>query len=137
MDTCDKEHELCVLTTPSGFLPTRLVCTGLAGDRIRIVRNVDLAPGAKFCTLSHCWGGYMPLKLQHDNFARLSQDIPHEELSNTFKDALHIARRLGMSYIWIDSLCIIQDDPQDWTRESSLMAQIYETSALNIAATRS
>jgi hypothetical protein len=61
--------------------------------------------------------------------------IPLVELSKTFCDAIEIARNLGFSWLWIDSLCIIQDDKEDWRRESALMATVYGQSGLNIAAT--
>jgi len=61
--------------------------------------------------------------------------IPLAGLSKTFLDAIEIARNLGFSWLWIDSLCIIQDDKEDWQREASLMATVYGQSALNIAAT--
>lgn len=53
----------------------------------------------------------------------------------TFEHALVVARELKVGYIWIDSLCIVPDDPQDWLHESSLMHRIYANSLCNIAAT--
>jgi hypothetical protein len=64
------------------------------------------------------------------------QNLPLENLCATFRDALLVTRALNHSYLWIDSLCIIQDDPEDWARESALMADVYGNSALNIAATQ-
>jgi hypothetical protein len=60
--------------------------------------------------------------------------IPFTALSKTFLDAMEIARRLEIQYIWIDSLCIIQDDLNDWEKESSLMCSVYGGSTVNIAA---
>jgi len=59
--------------------------------------------------------------------------IPPSKLPKSFRDAIQITRRLGYEYIWIDSLCIIQDDPADWERESAKMAEIYENAVLTIA----
>jgi hypothetical protein len=72
--------------------------------------------------------------LEKSNLEVLKNCIPLEALSQTFKDAIEIARELGFAYIWIDSLCIIQDDPEDWKRESALMRDVYGGSGLNIAA---
>jgi hypothetical protein len=55
-------------------------------------------------------------------------------LPNTFADAVQLTRGLGLKYLWIDSLCIIQDDPDDWARESARMADVYHHAALTISA---
>jgi hypothetical protein len=60
--------------------------------------------------------------------------IPSTALSKTFLDAMNIARKLEIQYIWIDSLCIIQDDRNDWEEEGSLMSSVYGGSTVNIAA---
>ncbi len=64
----------------------------------------------------------------------MEQDIPLSQVPQTFQDAMLIAQRLGVRYIWIDSLCIIQDSEQDWQEQSALMAQVYFNSFCNIAA---
>ena len=60
-----------------------------------------------------------------------------DELPKTFQDAIAITRKLEINYIWIDSLCIVQDDLQDWQTESAEMASVYRNSLLKIAATAS
>ncbi|KAH7348126.1 heterokaryon incompatibility protein-domain-containing protein [Pyrenochaeta sp. MPI-SDFR-AT-0127] len=57
-------------------------------------------------------------------------------LSKTFQDAIALTRHLGIKFLWIDSLCIIQDDPEDWAKESAQMATVYRDAFLVIAATR-
>ncbi|KAE8453294.1 hypothetical protein EG329_011361 [Mollisiaceae sp. DMI_Dod_QoI] len=54
----------------------------------------------------------------------------------TFQDAIWVTQSLGFSYIWIDSLCIVQDDEDDWRQESALMSQVYGNAVVNIAATK-
>lgn len=63
--------------------------------------------------------------------------IALREIPRTFRDAVMIARRLGLRYLWIDSLCICQDDSEDWARESGLMADVYSNAYVVIAANRS
>jgi len=63
--------------------------------------------------------------------------IPVERLPKTFKDAIKIAQRLGLDYLWIDSLCIIQNSDDDWQKESALMGSVYSGSTINIAASSS
>lgn len=61
--------------------------------------------------------------------------IERQKLPKSFQDAIQVARSLSLEYIWIDSLCIVQDDLNDWIRESKNMCAIYESSWLTIAAT--
>ena len=57
-----------------------------------------------------------------------------QSLTRTFKDAIAVTRELGLGYIWIDSLCIVQDSPRDWEGESALMSTVYGNSTINLAA---
>jgi hypothetical protein len=66
--------------------------------------------------------------------SRHLERIPLVELSKTFQDAIRISRELGERYLWIDSLCILQDDPQDWEEEAAKMHTIYGGATLTIAA---
>jgi hypothetical protein len=77
------------------------------------------------------------MMLRKDNISVLSTGISLQELPRTFADAVIITRKLGVDYIWIDSLCIIQDEEDDWRRETALMEHIYGGSYLNIAASSS
>jgi hypothetical protein len=63
--------------------------------------------------------------------------IPWDALPATFQDAIDFTRRLGLQYIWIDSMCIIQDDAKDWDEQSSLMADIYQNAYVTLCATAS
>ncbi|RYP64793.1 hypothetical protein DL769_006538 [Monosporascus sp. CRB-8-3] len=88
-------------------------------------------PG-KVC--DHCNGG-VALDMTFDSAAlEISAKIPAEELPKTVRDAIHITRELGLEYLWVDSLCIIQGYPEDWRREASLMSSVYGGSFINIAA---
>ena len=86
--------------------------------------------------LSHCWGSYRPLKLEKATLEVFKSRISWNSLPLTFQDAISFARKLGVKYIWIDSLCVIQDDRDDWERESANMAAIYHGSLLTLAATK-
>jgi len=55
-------------------------------------------------------------------------------LPKTFQDAVRFAREFGVQYLWIDSLCIIQNDPEDWAREAARMTEVYESGLFTIAA---
>jgi hypothetical protein len=56
------------------------------------------------------------------------------ELPRTFRDAVEVTRGLGYEYIWIDSLCIVQDDPKDWKEEAPRMALVYGIAVCSIMA---
>lgn len=88
-------------------------------------------------TLSHRWASTNVIKLVSSNIDSFRQCIPLESLSSTFLDAIRVTRALGLRYLWIDSLCIIQDSLADWEAESAEMASIYRNCVLNIAATGS
>ena len=74
-----------------------------------------------YLTLSHCWGGANILKTDSSCLESFKQCIPFQALCKNFQDAVIITRTLGFKYLWIDSLCIIQDSPEDWNRESAQM----------------
>jgi len=89
----------------------------------------------RYATLSHCWGGYLPLITTLSTLAERKKEVKYGDLPKTFQDAVIISRQLRIQYLWIDALCIIQDSVEDWEVESSRMADIYRNSYLTIAAT--
>ena len=89
-----------------------------------------------YATLSHCWGQKQVITTTKATFKLRKRGIAWNELSKTFQDALVITEKLGLRYLWIDSLCIIQDDLWDWEIESKKMAEIYKGSMLTIAAAK-
>ena len=80
---------------------------------------------AHYTTLSHCWGKKHIVTTTKATLEQRKLEVPWLLLSRTFQDAITITRELGIRYIWIDSLCIIQDDKEDWERVSAKMAEIY------------
>jgi hypothetical protein len=113
--------------------PTRLLF--VSNGHLALVHTSKLPKRPLYLTLSHCWGNIEILKLRRSNIQDFEVEIPEQELCQTFKDAVFITRALGYQYIWIDSLCIIQDDPEDWRQEASTMSSVYSGTALNLAAT--
>jgi len=92
--------------------------------------------GAKgeYRTLSHCWGGEVTPVLTTKSLEEFQKEIRVADLPANFTDAMLIALRLGLNYIWIDSLCVLQDSREDWESESGKMAAIYRNSTVTIAA---
>ncbi|CEI70435.1 unnamed protein product [Fusarium venenatum] len=87
-----------------------------------------------YLTLSHCWGWTKHLSLTKHNYHVLKATSLISTLPTTYRDALVVTAALGKQYIWIDSLCILQDDEEDWKSQSSVMGLIYKYSACNVAA---
>jgi hypothetical protein len=94
----------------------------------------EAAP-VQYLTLSHSWSSGMVTKLLKTNLTHFRKRIPLQSLSQTFRDAIDVTRRLTFRYLWIDSLCIVQDCADDWLKESSAMRDVYKGCACNIAAT--
>ena len=104
----------------------------------RVIANIchsdKLPMGTPYLTLSHCWGGIKFLTTTRENLGSFESSLPVDSLSRTFQDALFATLNLGFQYIWIDSLCIVQDDPDDWRRESLLMHEVYRNASCNVSA---
>ena len=118
----------------AGELPTRLLNVGPKDHELRLCLSKNLEPDVRYATLSHCWGSKPFLTLTRSNLESFFVNIPFDLLSKTFRDAITAARRLGFRYLWIDSLCIIQWDHADWSKEAATMGTVYANSALNLAA---
>lgn len=108
--------------------------TGSSKLRANICRGASLPRCTPYLTLSHCWGGEEFLTTTHANLCAYECSLPIDSLSRTFQDAFLATMKLNFQYIWIDSLCIVQDDPDDWKRESLSMHKIYKHAACNISA---
>jgi hypothetical protein len=128
---CSATHRLC---NPNGTQPTPTRLLQVNGEGPRICLSTELSTRVRYATLSHCWGHSRYTLLTKGSLDIFRKKVPIEALSKTFLDAIHIARTLGIEYLWIDSLCIIQDDPTDWSKESALMGSVYGGSTINIAA---
>lgn len=115
--------------SPSLQLPARLLEIGAPTfDRVRLwfpSKNTSLLQTVSYMTLSHCWGSAQFLTLTQSSLPRLEAGILTSELPKSFQDAIHITRELGVRFLWIDSLCILQDSVTDWQQESALMADVY------------
>jgi hypothetical protein len=67
----------------------------------------------------------------------MKEGILEKDLPKTFKEAVFVTRQLGIRYLWIDSLCIVQDNEEGWQKESSKMQSGYRNSYLTITASKS
>lgn len=88
-----------------------------------------------YATLSHKWGTIRQLRLKNHTLSAFQAGIRLEKLPKTFREAVQLTQRLKIRYLWIDSLCIIQDSKADWETESLRMEAVYSNCCINIAAT--
>lgn len=114
------------------LLPTRIIDVGGIGD-VKLVQSDNLVR-AHYAVLSHCWGEVPFLNTQTSNIAEHVKQIPWNSLPKTFQDTISVVRQLGIRYLWIDSICIIQDSREDWDAESAKMSSIYQDAYLHISA---
>jgi hypothetical protein len=129
---CNNNHQRCQ-NGDTRFSPTRLLDVGAKDlDTVTLVEPVDKV---EYLALSHCWGqsnAFITTPATMDQMKKgflLTSNIP-----KTFRDAIIVTRKLGIRYLWIDSLCIIQGDVADWEREASRMADVYRGAYLTIGA---
>ena len=132
---CQRNHSHCGRSP--GKLPTRVIDVGVVEKQEPVLVETKPESIAHYMTLSHCWGIKPVIRTTKATLQSHLTELPLGKLPNTFRDAIVITRRLGIRYLWIDSLCIIQDDASDWERESAVMGQIYASSYLTIAASAS
>lgn len=139
MQECWHQHPRCrnQLAAAQQFTPTRLIYIGQHPDDIRLFDAASTGLRFPWAALSHCWGGGDPFALKTDNIDALMADIPVDRLPATFTDAIRVCRELGIEYLWIDSLCIIQNDKQDWEREAAQMGMVYSHALVVISGASS
>ncbi|KAE9371820.1 HET-domain-containing protein [Stipitochalara longipes BDJ] len=134
MRECLARHDGYCPSQIEAILPTRVLDVGLEGEDNGIALKIA-NPGevGAYVTLSHCWGRGPHFRTLSYNIEFFERSLILEDLPLTFRDAILVTRKLGFRFIWIDSLCIIQDSHDDWVQEAALMHLYYKRSALTIA----
>lgn len=134
LQQCFEKHGDCSTERPVE-LPTRLIAVGEENVK---EPHLSYTAGQKgrYLTLSHQWGepSSSITRTYTSNLEEMLVEIPLSSMAQNFKDAITVTRTLGYQYLWIDSFCIVQDSTEDWQRECSKMASIYENADLTIAA---
>ena len=125
------EHASC----RKARLPARLL--HLSAERLRLILTKETPPDGPYVSLSHCWGSSDFFKLTTTTVDQMKAGFSISLLPRTFRDAIRAALELGVNYLWIDALCIIQDSASDWNEEALAMADVYQGALCNLAATGS
>lgn len=129
---CQEEHARCRQKVPR-VLPQEFRVIDIT--RRRIVETTDVP----FIALSYVWGMGTRSTLLTATRATISgmkQDggLPTLEMPRTIEDAMTISTQLGERYLWVDRLCIIQDDPKDKMNQIEAMSDVYTSARLVLIA---
>ncbi|KAH7303066.1 heterokaryon incompatibility protein-domain-containing protein [Stachybotrys elegans] len=162
LSKCSSLHEECSTLSAAGRLPLRFLDIDPENEipqlqykldeshdiellslkrmpNVKLCLTADLPLKTQYLTLSHCWGRSPVTKLTNQNLEEYCQSIPSDVLERptaaTFRQAIHVARCLSFRYLWIDALCINQEDENEKDEEISYMDQIYTHATLNLSAT--
>lgn len=121
---CRAGHEKC--TRVQDFVPSRLLSISKDPEKITLVEG-EGGRHVEYAALSHRWSeATKSMSLTKSTRSRvLEGGIPFHQLPRMFKDAIQVLRRLDIHYVWIDCMCIVQDDAQDWSTEAALMHSVY------------
>src|SRR5436305_14453620 len=113
---CLTKHRYCSIDGQAeasiSRLPTRVVDVTYKDPRI----VESQGESGLYVALSHCWGKSKIPVTDTPNLLERKKGIQFQSLPKTFQDAIVVTRRLGYQYLWIDSLCIVQDSHRDWER---------------------
>ncbi|VUC26847.1 unnamed protein product [Clonostachys rosea] len=132
IDDCATSHMKCQEDCLH-VLPFRVLDLTLLGDDIDMRLLVNAQSHDRYAALSHCWGGSQPLQLLRGNYEQFKRRISYRALPKTFQDAVVATRSLGLRYLWIDSLCIIQNSDSDWEKQCTEMPKIYQGAFVTLA----
>jgi len=131
---CHSSHTLCRQEHVE-FAPHRLLQIAAAKDEVTVrLTEHWQGVGVKWAALSYVWGGDQSFKSTIASVAGLKAGFGVNSLPQTLKDAVAVCRGLSLEFLWVDSLCIIQDDPKDVARELASMPQIYRRAWVTISA---
>ncbi|KAH6621747.1 heterokaryon incompatibility protein-domain-containing protein [Boeremia exigua] len=132
LEHCLAHHKYC--TNISNKLPKR--CLELTQITMTLRDTASFPSAERYVCLSHCWGPKAPSRqLTSATESELRQGISLDTVPRTFSETAKVCLKMGIRFLWIDSLCIIQGDEADWTEAAATMANIYENAFFTIAAT--
>ncbi|KAM0419081.1 hypothetical protein ACHAPT_012020 [Fusarium lateritium] len=139
LESCLSAHTECSLSQDPSFLPTRLVDVRRLGPEgnVKLAQGLNLPSGTRYAALSYAWGDP---ELQRHSWTTRSTLASHLEeialsgLPKTLRDAVSFTRDLGLDFLWVDSLCIIQNDQDEWDHEAGRMYDVYKNSFVMLGA---
>lgn len=131
VDSCKLLHESCPKST-SQIFPDRVIdCSN--PDRPYIVITGGNMSG-RYIALSYIWGGPQPLTTTQNIASYVKYGLEISNFPKTIREAILATNGLGIRFLWIDALCILQDSDEDKLRQIRMMAKIYRNSFLTLIA---
>ncbi|KAL8391893.1 hypothetical protein RB595_002189 [Gaeumannomyces hyphopodioides] len=131
LDACVQNHGPSCGAQETPVLPTRVM--DVSKPTLRLYETSAGETG-NYAALSYCWGGVQAYQCTTGTLPALLAGFPFDDLPQTLKDAVTVTRSLGLKYLWIDSLCIIQDSETDKAHEVGRMAQVYRNAYVTVGA---
>lgn len=140
--SCDDRQKLGVIRRhksgcyePLPKMPTRLLDISQAPRKLRLIHPAPIQQ-VQYAALSYCWGSVKPFITTKQALSRHMDEISITKLPLTLIDGIKTARWLGLSYLWVDALCIIQDCELDKETEMAQMQHIFQHAYVTIVAAR-
>lgn len=132
--SCLEGHIDCPRETPTA-LPKRVLAfeKASATGNITVRLLCDSRKKGRYATLSHCWGLQQPCVTTQATLKLRTRGTPWAQLPPTFRDAIEFFLAVRVRYIWIDALCIVQENDLDWQVKSSKMADIYQNASCHVS----
>lgn len=132
LNHCDG-HETCK-PHPNCPVPTRVIDLGTGTEPTVRLYETRQGESFRYIALSHCWGTEQHFMTTEKNIEEHRSGIAIKNLPKTFQDAIETTRQLGIRYLWIDSVCIIQGDHGDFDKEAEKMESVFSSAYCVIAA---
>lgn len=131
---CLRSHSKCAFhTDPLPTLPYRVLDLGPSDGSKDPFLSVGDGRIGRYATLSYRWGDNSAFTTTSGNLAEYQRNISPSTLPKSLQDAIHVTRELNIRFLWIDSLCIVQDSQLDWEQQSAVMSDIYRNSLVTIS----
>ncbi|KUJ16569.1 HET-domain-containing protein, partial [Mollisia scopiformis] len=129
---CSFSHNNCRRRIQN-VLPSRLIELSPLGQPQAARLRYTAGQKGNYAALSYCWGSAEPFRTTTKNAHAYTASLPYSKLPKTILDAFEVARNLDLRFIWIDSLCIVQDDDEDVKTELGRMVQVYRNARITIS----
>ncbi|KAK1829442.1 heterokaryon incompatibility protein-domain-containing protein [Podospora conica] len=111
--------------------PLRLI--NVENPQFPFLQETNNIPNPRYAALSYCWGEGSRATTTMSTLSAFQTSLPLSRLPKTFRDAIHATHKLGLTFLWIDALCIVQDT-YELVHQISIMDSVYQNAVLTIAA---